>query len=136
MRTKVVRIPRVNYLSLWSSSSAKNVKRYGKFAWKSKPILEKGRASGHTAITPDRRQAYVEALLRHSEFQGKAYFTLYRSIQDYLAATVQTITQALSFFEVSEYKATVLIDGGSKGIQGNPLDFDTAGNSTSLLNRR
>ena len=64
-----------------------------------------------------RRQGYVEALLRHSEFQGKFYYTLHRSTQDYLAATVQTITQALDYFVVSEYKATILIDGLPRSIE-------------------
>ena len=58
MWTKVGRIRKASYLSLWSSSSVKNVKRYDKFAWKSKRILEKGCASGHTAIKPDVRDMW------------------------------------------------------------------------------
>ena len=64
--------------------------------------------------THDRRLAYIQRVLRRSEIRGKLYFAEYRSPQDYLSATVETIGSALGLPANNEHKATVFIDGLSR----------------------
>ena len=67
----------------------------------------------------DRRLAYIRDVLGHAELRGRLCFATYRSIQDYLSATVQTIALALRRSADGEYKATVLIDGLSRSDERN-----------------
>ncbi|MFO7631353.1 MAG: DUF3800 domain-containing protein [Caldilinea sp.] len=63
----------------------------------------------------ERRLAYIQSVLGDAELRGRLHFAFYRFTQDYLAATVQTISLALHRVTVGEeYKATVLIDGLSR----------------------
>ena len=63
----------------------------------------------------ERRLVCIQSVLGDAELRGRLYFAFYRFTQDYLAATVQTISLALHHVTVGEeYKATVLIDGLSR----------------------
>lgn len=58
-----------------------------------------------------RRLSYMEGILTRSEFQGKLYFGISHSTQDYQTATAHTIADALGLAASSEYRATILVDG-------------------------
>lgn len=62
----------------------------------------------------ERRLAYIQCVMGDAGLHGRLHFACYRFTQEYLDATVQTISRALHRFTVGEYKATVLIDGLSR----------------------
>lgn len=63
---------------------------------------------------PDRRYAYIKAVLREPSFRGKFYFSEARDTTNYVQITVKTTAQAIMLHAPKEYKATVIVDGLSK----------------------
>ena len=64
-----------------------------------------------------RRLAYILQVLERPIFEGKLNFAVYRDVQDYPSATVQTIARALSATGETDYKATILIDGLPRSLE-------------------
>ncbi|GAB4578828.1 MAG: hypothetical protein Fur0022_15650 [Anaerolineales bacterium] len=65
----------------------------------------------------DRQVAYIQQLVDTPVFVGKIYFAIFRSGQDYLSFTVQTIARTLQTMQIEDYRAVTLIDALPHGLE-------------------
>jgi hypothetical protein len=63
---------------------------------------------------PERRYAYIRAVLSEPYFIGRLYYRRVSNTTDYVQVTVETTAEAIIQHATVPYKATVIVDGLSK----------------------
>jgi hypothetical protein len=65
-----------------------------------------------TKARPERRAAYIRAVLQTSAFKNKLNYGLYPGTQKYVEATISMTAETITSYVLDEkYKANVLVDG-------------------------
>lgn len=82
--------------------------------------LEDQSGKGHrkwSKTSSVRQIKYVRSIVGQGLLAGKLYYAVFESTNDYLAATVQTISETLKATAGMDYDATVFVDGLSRTLE-------------------